>query len=116
MSPAFHAAAARHKVMASGSAGKNSIGLGARLPLAVRAAGPILSFGSTTIAEAPETRTDLAQAVHFSERMSHSSMFSPMVLPVTVLHVGVERAHALEFAEDGVDAAGAMHVLHVVIR
>ncbi len=29
---------------------------------------------------------------------------------------GVEHAEALEFAEDGVDAAGAMHVLDVVIR
>ncbi len=75
--------------MPRGSPGKNSSGLGARLPLAVRAAGPSLSFGSSTSAEQPATREALAQAVHFSERTSHSSMFSPMVLPVTVLQVGV---------------------------
>ncbi len=41
------------------------------------------------------------------ERMSHSSMFSPMVLPVTVLHFRFESAEALQFAKNGVDAAGA---------
>ena len=50
----------------------------------MRAAGPSLSFGSTTMAEAPETRTDFAHAVQCSERTSQSSMFSPRVLPVTV--------------------------------
>ena len=34
---------------------------------------------------APETRTALAHAVTLSERASQSSMFSPSVLPVTVL-------------------------------
>src|SRR5262245_50554982 len=85
----LNAAARRQRVIARGSAGKNIMGLGARFPLEVRAAGPSLSFGSRTRAELPETRAVLAQALHLSERRSHSSMFSPMVLPVTVLQESV---------------------------
>ena len=114
-SPTLKAAARRQRVMARRSPGKKSSGFGARLPLAVRAPAPSLSLGSSTRAEQPETRAALAQAVHLAERTSHSSMFSPMVLPVTVLQAGVERAHALEFAEDRVDAAGAVDVLDVVV-
>ena len=102
--------------MARGSAGKNSIGLGTRLPLAVRAAGPSLSLGSTTSAEAPETRTAWAQAVQCAERTSQSSMFSPRVLPVTVWQDRFRAPMRFEFAENGVDAAGAVDVLDVVIR
>ena len=56
-------------------------GAGCRTQLVVRDRAP-----------APSSRRrakSCAQVVHFSERMSHSSMFSPMVLPVTVLQVTV---------------------------
>jgi hypothetical protein len=81
---ALKAAAKRQSAMARSSAGWKIIGFGTRLPVAVRACDPSLSAGSSTSAAAPEVRTMRASSVQEGERRSQASMFSPMVLPVTV--------------------------------
>ena len=116
-SPALNAAAKRQSVMAARIAGEEQHRLGRQIAAggAGRRAQLVVRVQHQRRA-AGDARRSCAQAVHFSERTSHSSMFSPMRLAGDGLAVRVQRAHALEFAEDRVDAAGAMHVLHVVVR
>ena len=102
--------------MPRGSPGKNSNGLGARLPLAVRAAGPSLSFGSSTSAEQPAMREVLAQVGAFLRaEVPFVNVLADGLAGHSLAGWG-ERAHALELTQDRVDAPRPMHVLHVVSR